>query len=162
MKSNFDKIRVYTHGAAHDGKGAYSYIVLENKDCGAAKIASGQGRLLAPTSLKAKFAQGGKADDEMRMKMRAVYEGLRHCPDGMPVEVFTGSALVKRSLDTTNEGEANWDIASRYRDYAAAHGIEPTFSISTLQIVDDLPDNDHDEWLWLAGQMCLEKMQGLC
>lgn len=162
MKSNFDKIRVYTHGIAYEGRGAYSYIVLENRDCGEVAIASGKGRLLAPTSLKAKFAQGGKADDEMRMKMRAVYEGLRHCPDGSPVDVFTDSTLVKRSLDTTEEGEGNYDIASRYRGYLAAHGIQPMFALAALRILDDLPDNDHDEWLWMAEQMCLEKMNGSC
>ena len=36
------------------------------------------------------------------------------------------------------------------------------FALSALRILGDLPDTDHDEWLWMAEQMCLEKMKEPC
>lgn len=148
------KVRVYTNGLVDDSVGAYAYIVLENVDCGPVKLGEGSGRLFAPSLLKAKFAQAGKADSEVRMKMRAVYEGLRHCPDGSEVEVYTDHFLMPHFFETVKADEADGDIAERYRRYVAEHRIVPTFCATKYYNGRDYPDNDHDEWTWWAHNLC--------
>ena len=148
------KIRVYTNGIEADGIGAYAYIVLEGKCLGDIKIGSGAGRAFAPSLLRAKFAQAGRAADDMRMKMRAVYEGVRHCPDGTSPEVYTDNFLISPALDTTKLGEEDGDIADRYRNYIAAHRITPQFMAAKVYNDRDLPANDHDEWTWYALALC--------
>lgn len=148
------KIRVYTNGLVDDGIGAYAYIVLENEDCGEVQIADGKGRMFAPTLLRAKFAQAGKADDDCRMKMRAVYEGVRHCPDGMQVEIYTDNFLLENVFNITKANETDGDIAQKYRTYIAEHGISVLFFITKVYHGRDFPDDDHCEWTWFAHNLC--------
>ena len=148
------KIRVYTNGLIVEGVGAYAYIVLESKNLGTIGFGDGCGAAFGPSSLKSKFAQSGPATDEMRMKMRAVYEGVRHCPDGYEVEVYTDNFLVDTALRTTEPNQEDGDIAERYRKYIAQHGIKPQFIICKHYNERDLPANDHDEWNWMAYHMC--------
>lgn len=148
--SSTSKIRVYTNGIAVKGTGAYAYIVLESENCGDFH----GGTMFAPSVLKAKFAQSGPATDEMRMKMRAVYEGVRHCPDGREVEVYTDNFLIDSALKTTTKEMEDGDIAERYRQYVAAHRIDVVFCITKYYNGNDLPNNDHDEWTWWAHQLC--------
>lgn len=154
MMNSTSKIRVYTNGLIDDGVGAYAYIVLESKDLGTIDFGEGSGRAFAPSELKSKFSQAGAATDEMRMKMRAVYEGVRHCPDGSEVEVYTDNFLIDTALKTTAPNQEDGDIAERYRRYVAQHGITPKFIICKHYNEKDLPANDHDEWTWLAYHMC--------
>lgn len=154
MSSTSNKIRVYTNGLVQKNVGAYAYIVLENENCGEVDFGEGKGRMFAPSSLKCKFAQAGPATDEMRMKMRAVYEGVRHCPDGAEVEVYTDNFLIDTTLNKTTPAEADYDIAIRYRQYVAQHGVKPQFILCKHYYENDLPANDHDEWAWLAYHMC--------
>lgn len=152
--NSISKIRVYTNGIAVKGTGAYAYIVLESKDCGEVQIGEGKGRMFAPSLLKAKFAKAGPATDEMRMKMRAVYEGVRHCPDGVEVEVYTDNFLIDTALKTTPRNMEDGDIAERYRQYVAAHRISVVYNITKYYNENDLPNNDHDEWTWWAHHLC--------
>lgn len=153
MKSN-SKIRVYTNGLAIKGTGAYSYIVLESKDCGEVSIGDGRGQMFAPSVLKAKFTQAGPATDEMRMKMRAVYEGVRHCPDGVEVEVYTDNFLIDSAMKTTTREMEDGDIAEKYRQYLEVHKVEPVFIITKYYNGTEFPNNDHDEWTWWAHHLC--------
>lgn len=148
------KIRVYTYGIVQDGIGAYAYIVLESEDCGEIEVGGGRGRLFAPSLLKAKFAQAGPATDDVRMKMRAVYEGVRHCPDNRAVEVYTEHPLIDTILRDTKPTEEDGDIAVRYRQYLAEHKIQPTFGINRAYNGRDFPNNDDDEWSWWAHTLC--------
>lgn len=148
------KIKVYTNGLVEDETGAYSYIVLECKSGGEIEIAGGRGQLFLPSILRAKFAQAGKATDDTRMKMRAVYEGLRHCPDGMEVEVYTDNFLMSNLLEITKPNEEDGDIAERYRKYIAEHHLTPQFSYTAVYNEKDFPCNDHDEWTWYAHWLC--------
>ena len=148
------KIRVYINGIVDEGVGAYAYIVLENKDCGVVQITNGKGRLFAPSLLRAKFAQAGKANDDCRMKMRAAYEGVRHCPDGAQVEIYTDNFLLDDMLQSTRPNDADGDIAQKYRDYIAAHGIRVSFVMTKTYHGKDYPANDHDEWTWYAHWLC--------
>ena len=150
MSSN-SKIRVYTNGIAVKGTGAYAYIVLESQ-CG--QLAGEKIIAFAPSVLKAKFAQSGPATDEMRMKMRAVYEGVRHCPDGREVEVYTDNFLIDSAMRTTTKDMEDGDIAERYRQYIAKHRITVVYIITKYYNEKDLPANDHDEWTWWAHQLC--------
>ncbi len=159
MKSTFDKIRVYTNGAVVDGIGAYTYIVLESKDCGVVQMGEGRGRMFAPSVLKAKFAQAGKSTSEDRMKMRAVYEGVRHCPDNTEVEVYTDNFLIDSCLKVTKPNEEDGDIAERYRRYVAEHHISVVFCITKVYNEKDLPNNDHDEWTWWALYLCKDAIK---
>lgn len=148
------KIRVYTNGIAVKGTGAYAYIVLESENCGEVKMGDGRGQMFAPSVLKAKFAQAGPAKDEMRMKMRAVYEGVRHCPDNTEVEVYTDNFLIDSAMQTTRRDMEDGDIAERYRQYVAIHNVKPVFIITKYYNENDLPNNDHDEWTWWAHHLC--------
>ena len=148
------KIRVYTNGIAVKGTGAYAYIVIESKDCGDIRIGEGGGRVFSPSVLKAKFTQAGPAKDEMRMKMRAVYEGVRHCPDGVEVEVYTDNFLIDSAMMTTTAEMEDGDIAVRFRKYVSEHRITPVYIITKYYNEKDLPANDHDEWTWWAHQLC--------
>lgn len=148
------KIRVYTNGITMNGVGAYAYIVIESKDCGVLDFGDGNGRMFAPSKLCSKFSQAGPAKEEMRMKMRAVYEGVRHCPDGSEVDVYTDNFLIDTALKTTEPNQEDGDIAERYRKYIAQHGINPQFVICKHYNENDLPANDHDEWTWMAYHMC--------
>lgn len=150
MSSN-SKIRVYTNGIAVKGTGAYAYIVLESQ-CG--QLAGEKIIAFAPSVLKAKFAQAGPAKDEMRMKMRAVYEGVRHCPDNTEVEVYTDNFLIDSAMQTTTRDMEDGDIAERFRQYVAIHNVKPIYVITKYYNEKDLPANDHDEWTWWAHQLC--------
>lgn len=88
------------------------------------------------------------------MKMRAVYEGVRHCPDNAEVEICTDSLRMDFLLKTTRAGEENGDIAARYRRYVADHGISVHYCVTEAYNGDDLPANDHDEWTWWARHLC--------
>ena len=155
------KIRVYTNGVVEDGKGAYAYIVLESKDCGVVQIGEGRGRMFAPSILRSKFAQAGPANDEMRMKMRAVYEGVRHSPDNSTVEVYTDNFLIDTALRNTKPTEEDGDIAVRYRQYVSEHHITVQYIITKYYNENDLPANDHDEWTWWAHQLCMDAIKRL-
>lgn len=144
------KIRVYTNGLVQNGAGAYAYIVIESESAG--EILGGHA--YKPSVLRSKFSQAGPAKEEIRMKMRAVYEGVRHCPDGYEVEVYTDNFLVDTALRTTEPNQEDGDIAERYRRYIAQHGIKPQFIICKHYNERDLPANDHDEWTWMAYHMC--------
>ena len=148
------KIRVYTNGLVDDGVGAYAYIVLESKDLGTIDFGEGSGRAFAPSELKSKFSQAGAATDEMRMKMRAVYEGVRHCPDNTEVEVYTDNFLIDSAMKTTRRDMEDGDIAERFRQYVAIHNVKPVYVITKYYNEKDLPANDHDEWTWWAHQLC--------
>ena len=153
------KIRVYTNGLVVEGVGAYAYIVLESKNLGTIDFGDGCGAAFGPSSLKSKFAQSGPATDEMRMKMRAVYEGVRHCPDGSEVEIYSDNFLVDTALNTTQPEQIDGDIAVRYRHYVAQHNIKPKFFTCRHYNERDLPANDHDEWTWLAYHMCEKEIE---
>lgn len=148
------KIRVYINGVVKEGVGAYAYIVLESKNCGEVQIGEGRGTMFSPSVLKAKFAQAGPAQDDMRMKMRAAYEGVRHCPDGMEVEIYTDNFLVDSALKTTLRNMADGDIAEKYRNYVYEHRCRPVYVITKVYNEKDLPANDHDEWTWWAYHLC--------
>lgn len=158
MNSN-SKIRVYTNGLIIQGVGAYAYVVLENNSVGALDFGEGNGTAYGPSSLKSKFSQAGPAKDEMRMKMRAVYEGVRHCPDGAEVDVYTDNFLVDTALRITEPNQEDGDIAVRYRQYIAQHGIKPQFIICKHYNEKDIPANDNDEWNWLAYHMCEKSIE---
>ena len=158
-KSTSNKIRVYTNGLVAEGVGAYAYIVLESVNCGEVQLGEGRGTMFAPSMLKTKFAQAGKATDETRMKMRAVYEGVRHCPDGAEVEVYTDNFLVDSCLKTIGANEQDGDIAERYRRYVSQHAITPVFHITDVYKENDLPSNDHDEWTWWAHHLCKDAIK---
>lgn len=153
MISN-SKIRVYTNGIVKDDIGSYAYIVLENNSAGILETGNGGGRVFSPTILKAKFAQAGKTDKAVRMQMRAVYEGVRHCPDGSDVEIYTDNFLMDHIIETTQINEEDGDIADRYRRYIAEHRIIPHYNFTKVYNGNDLPDNDHDEWTWYAHWLC--------
>lgn len=153
MRSS-SKIRVYTNGIAVKGTGAYAYIVIESKEQSLTENGNGSLCVLSPSTLKAKFAQSGPAKDEMRMKMRAVYEGVRHCPDNMEVEVYTDNFLIDTAMRTTTREMEDGDIADRYRQYVAAHRISVVYRITKHYNGNDFPNNDHDEWTWLAYNLC--------
>ena len=153
------KIRVYTNGLIKNKVGAYAYIVLESKNLGVVDFGEGSGRAYGPSELKSKFAQAGPANDEMRMKMRAVYEGIRHCPDNAEVDVYTDNFLIDTVLRTTRQHEEDGDIAVRYRNYISQHGVKPNFVICKHYNEKDLPANDHDEWTWLAYRMCEKEIE---
>lgn len=157
--SSTSKIRIYTNGVITDGVGAYAYIVLESENLGIIDFGEGSGTAFGPTMLRSKFAQAGPASDVMRMKMRAVYEGVRHCPDGVEVEVHTDNFLIDIALNTTAPNQEDGDIAERYRRYIAQHGIKPTFILCKHYNERDLPANDHEEWTWLAYRMCEEAIE---
>ena len=161
MNSTSNKIRVYTNGIVHEDTGAYAYIVLESKDCGEVEIAGAKGRMFAPSVLRAKFAQAGKATDDTRMKMRAVYEGVRHCPDNTTVEVYTDNFLIDTCLRNTKPTEEDGDIAVRSRQYVLEHHIEAQFIITKYYNEKDLPNNDHDEWTWWAHHLCEDAIKRL-
>ena len=148
---SLSKIRVYTNGLVKDGVGAYAYIVLENPG---AKIEGMDASVLCPTILRAKFAMAGPCKDDVRMKMRAAYEGVRHCPDGTAVEIYTDNFLVDSCLETIDPAEEDGDIADRYRRHIAASGITAEYCITKVYNGRDLPDNDHDEWTWWAYHLC--------
>ena len=148
------KIRVYTNGLIIDGVGAYAYIVLESPCHGEVKIGDGAGIAYGPSAVRTKFAMAGPATDEMRMKMRAVYEGVRHCQDGTEVDVYTDNFLIDTALRNTERNQEDGDIAVRYRQYVAEHRVQPSFIIIKHYNEKDLPDNDHDEWNWLAYHLC--------
>lgn len=152
--NSISKIRVYTNGVEEEGTGAYAYIVLENKDCGTVKIEDGGGRIFSPSLLRAKFAQAGATTDEMRMKMRAVYEGIRHCPDGSNVEVYTDNFLIETTMRTSTRDMVDGDIADKYRRYIEEHRIHPTYFATKVYYKNDLPANNHDEWTWWARFLC--------
>jgi len=154
MTSTSNKIKVYTNGIAEEGTGAYSYIVLESKNCGDVNIAGAEGCMYAPSILRAKFAQAGPATDDMRMKMRAVYEGVRHCPDGIEVEVYTDNFLIDSMMKTTAPHMQDGDIAERFRRYTAEHQIKVVYCITKHYNGNDFPNNDHDEWTWWAYHLC--------
>jgi len=154
MKLNSDKIRVYTNGVAAKGAGAYAYVVLESKDCGDVSIGDGSGRMFGPSRPRAEFAQAGAATDEMRMQMRAVYEGVRHCPDNAHVEVYGDNFLLECAFESVSKDMENGDIAERYRGYVAEHKISVAFFVTNRYKADDIPCNDHDEWTWYAYHLC--------
>ncbi len=153
MMDSLSKIRVYTNGLVENGVGAYAYIVIENviED---AKIVGLDTTVINPSLLRAKFAMAGPCEDDMRMKMRAAYEGVRHCPAGTAVEVYTDNFLVDSCLDTIKAAEEDGDIADRYRKHLASSGIKATYHIAKVYNGRDLPDNDHDEWTWFAYHLC--------
>lgn len=153
MKSD-SKIRVYTNGMVAKGAGAYAYVVLESKECGDVRIGDGFGRMSGPSKPRAEFAQAGPATDEMRMQMRAVYEGVRHCPDNAHVEVYGDNFLLECAFESVTRVMENGDIAERYRQYVAAHKISVSFVITNRYRADDLPCNDDDEWTWYAYHLC--------
>lgn len=155
MNSTSNKIRVYTNGIADGDVGAYAYIVLESRNCGEVL----GGTMFAPSLLRSKFAQAGKSSSKDRMKMRAVYEGVRHCPDGTEVEIYTDDFLVDSCLKVTKATEEDGDIAVRYRQYIADHRITPKFIITKVYKDADLPDNDHDEWTWWAHHLCCDAVK---
>ncbi len=150
---SLSKIRVYINGLVKDGVGAYAYIVLESQS-GEVEIAGAKATAFAPSLLRAKFAMAGPCDDDMRMKMRAAYEGVRHCPNGAAVEICTDNFLVDSCLKTIKATEKDGDIADRYRKYLATSGITTTFCIAKTYNGNDLPSNDHDEWTWYAYHLC--------
>ena len=88
------------------------------------------------------------------MKMRAVYEGVRHCPDGAEVEVYTDNFLIDTSLRNTERNQEDGDIAVKYRQYIAEHRVNPAFVITKHYNEKDIPANDHDEWNWWAYHLC--------
>ena len=147
------KIRVYVNGMAINGVGAYTYIILESKVADEDLFGVDM-QTFAPSVLKAKFTQAGQSNDEMRMKMRAVYEGVRHCPDGAEVFVYTDNFLIDSAMQTTPREMEDGDIAEKYRQYLAVHGVTPVFVITKYYNEKDLPANDHDEWTWWAHQLC--------
>lgn len=153
------KIRVYTNGVVMNGVGAYAYVVLENENCGEIEVGEAKGRLFAPSLLKAKFAQAGVAAEDVRMKMRAVYEGVRHCPDGRQVEVHTDNPLLNIILQDTKPDQEDGDIAVRYRQYIAEHKIQPQFVIVRTYCDRDFPNNDNDEWSWWAHTLCTDAIK---
>lgn len=157
--SSTSKIRVYTNGLIVDVVGAYAYVVLESKNCGVVDFGEGKGTAYGPSELKSKFSQAGPATDEMRMKMRAVYEGVRHCPDNTEVDVYTDNFLIDTVLRTTEPHQEDGDIAVRYRNYVVQHGIKPNFITCKHYNEKDLPANDHDEWTWLAYRMCEKEIE---
>lgn len=141
---------VYTHGAVKGEYGAYAYIILDCKDYGL--IDGIQWR--TPVTIKSKFVQGGKTTDSMRMKMRAIYEGVRHSPDGSTVKVYLGDNLLVTVLETAVSGDPNFDIAQKYRSYIQEHRITPVFEYTKMYSDSDFPCNNHDEWIWFAHQLC--------
>jgi len=151
--NSISKIRVYTNGLAIENTGAYAYIVLESQGANV-NIAGAEAAMFAPSVLKAKFAQGGKCSSPDRMMMRAVYEGVRHCPNGSSPEVYLENFLVPSMLEVAKAGEEDGDIAVKYRQYIAANRITPQFIIAKHYNGKDLPDNDHDEWTWWAHHLC--------
>lgn len=159
MKSTSDRIRVYTCGLAIEGTGAYTYIVLENTDCGEVAVGDARGRLEGPTILRARFSQAGPAKSEERMKIRAVYEGVRHCPDGATVEIYTDCFIMQQILFTTKPTDADGDIVERYRRYIAEHRIMPKFFSTKVYNEKDLPCNDHEEWTWWAHDLCRDAIR---
>lgn len=154
MKTLTSKIRVYTNGLVIGEVGAYAYIVLESPCKGEMKIGDGAGIAYGPSIVRAKFAQAGPATDEMRMKMRAAYEGVRHCPPGAEVEVYTDNFLVDPALRTTKREQEDGDIAVKYRQNIADSRVQPSFIITKHYNGKDIPDNDHDEWTWWAHHLC--------
>lgn len=150
---SISKIRVYTNGLVKDGVGAYAYIVLESKGT-EVEIAGAKGHMFAPSLLRAKFAMAGPCKDDTRMKMRAAYEGVRHCPNGVTVEVYTDNFLVDTCLRTTKATEQDGDIADRYRTHIANSRITAEYHITKVYNGKDLPNNDHDEWTWWAYHLC--------
>ena len=155
MTLTSNKIRVYTNGVVHDGTGAYAYIVLEDKDLSTPAVASSvRIGLSSPSLLRAKFAQAGKSDSAVRMKMRAAYEGVRHCPDGRAIAIYTDEYLLQGYLDDEKLSASNNDIASKYRTYIVEHKLDVTFLFAETYKKDDFPDNDHDEWTWWAHSLC--------
>lgn len=150
---SISKIKVYTNGLVKDGVGAYAYIVLEDRGEDV-NLAGVDVRVFAPSLLRAKFAMAGPCKDDMRMKMRAAYEGVRHCPNGTAVDVYTDNFLVGSCLEVTKPDEEDGDIADRYRKHLASSGIKATYYIAKVYNGKDLPDNDHDEWTWFAYHLC--------
>lgn len=144
------KIRVYTNGIVNNGTGAYAYIVIESESAG--EILGGQAH--KPSILRSKFAQAGPATEEVRMKMRAVYEGVRHCPDNSSVDVYSDNFLLKSIFETTLPNMQDGDIAERYRNYVFSHGITVNYIITKHYNERDFPNNDHDEWTWWAYNLC--------
>lgn len=144
--TSLSNIRVYTHGYvdARSECGAYAYIVLSGK---------------LPREPLNCFAQAGKTTDVMRMKMRAIYEGVRHCPDGVSVEIYLGDTLLTPVLETATGADFNADIAERYRRYIGEHRITPVFVQTKMYSDNDLPSNDHDEWVWYAHRLCEEAIE---
>lgn len=144
MKSN-SKFRVYTGGIERKGIGAYSYVVLE--------VEPGEhgGEIV---SMRSRFAQAGASKNALRMKMRAFYEGVRHCPDGAEAEVLSDYYSVKELLETTGRYDENGDIAERYRQYVGEHNVNPSFCLAEVYADDDLPCDGHQEWTWMANQLC--------
>ncbi len=159
MESTSDKIKVYVDGVIENDTGAYAYVVLESKNCGPINIAGADGRAYGPSELKARFGQAGKSNDRVRMSLRAVYEGVRHCPDGCEPEVYTESYFLDSILESTPANGKNGDIAERYRKYVAEHHITPVFIITDVYGGFDLPDDDHKEWTWMARNLCEEAIK---
>lgn len=153
MMESLSKIRVYTNGLVKDGVGAYAYIVLESRG-GEMEIAGEKVTAFSPSILRAKFAMAGLCDDDMRMKMRAAYEGVRHCPNGTAVEIYTDNFLAGTCLETTKPTDEDGDIAERYRKYLATSGITVKFRTTKVYNGKELPGNDHDEWTWWAYHLC--------
>lgn len=148
-------IRVFTDGIVKNGIGAYAYAVVENKDGGQVQIGDSKGTMVFTSGfLRASYAQAGKTLDDDRMKMRAVYEGVRHCPDGVGVKVATDDFLMQAALKVTMPNQVNGDIAAKYRAYIEAHRISVSFALTDYYNGDDLPDNDHDEWTWYVRNLC--------
>lgn len=150
---SLSKIRVYTNGLVKDGVGAYAYIVLESQGSDA-EFSGVNVKVFTPSVLRAKFAMAGPCEDDTRMKMRAAYEGVRHCPDGSSVEVYTDNFLVDSCLETIKADEEDGDIAERYRRHIKDSGIKTEYCITKVYNGRDLPDNDHDEWTWWAFHLC--------
>ncbi len=152
------KIRVYTNGLVKDGVGAYAYIVLESQG-EEIEIAGAKATAFSPSLLRAKFAMAGPCKDDMRMKMRAAYEGVRHCPNGAAVEIYTDNFLVNSCFDSLKATEEDGDIADRYRRHIAASDIKVGYCITKVYHDKDFPDNDHDEWTWLAYHLCVDAIK---
>lgn len=142
--TSLSDVRVYTHGLVSNGCGAYAYAVLGGD---------------YPAEPLNRFSQAGRATDAVRMKMRAVYEGVRHCPDGVRARVYVDDLALSSVLGTATGGDANADIAERYRAYIREHRITPAFVTAGAYLGDDLPCNDHDEWVWYSHQLCEDAIE---
>jgi len=153
MTDYLSKIRVYTNGLVEDGVGAYAYIVLETR-CEKAQIDGLEAKVFSPAILRAKFAMAGPCDDDMRMKMRAAYEGIRHSPNETDVEIYTDNFLVDSCLKTIKVTDRDGDIAERYRRYLADSGMTVNYCVTKVYNGNDFPANDHDEWTWFAYHLC--------
>ena len=144
------KIRVYTAGIEKNGVGAYAYAVLE--------VTPGM-RGGDVINVRSRFAQAGPCKNDLRMKMRAFYEGIRHCPDGTEPEVLSDCYPIKEMLYNTNKYSENGDIAERFRQYILEHNVRPSFCLTDIYAEDDLPCDGHQECTWMVNNLCEEAIE---